>query len=224
MDNVKLVRSPTARRVALRADPARAVICLVIPKRTSEKTAWRFAHENRDWIEERLGMMEKPVPFVDGAVIPVFGIDRTLRIKHTQAKTTEIVLGDDTLDVYTSRPDPSANIKQFLWKMMEETARRIAHKKAAQINKSITHIQMRDTRARWGSCRADGKMMFCWRLIFAPMVVIDYVIGHECAHLVHMNHSPKFWKLCDELSKDMAYSRAWLDAKGDLLMMYGLER
>jgi predicted metal-dependent hydrolase len=221
---VKVVRSPTARSVALRADPARSQVCLVIPKRMSEKTAWKFADGNREWIAGCLAKMEKPVPFVHGAKIPVFGIERTLKIIKTDARTTDIQLTETTLEVRTSREDPSRNIKDYLYKLLMQTIEPMWQGHCKTLKKNVYKVVLRDTHARWGSCVPAGKLMFCWRLVFAPMDVVDYVVAHECAHLVHMNHSDRFWNLCDELSINMEDSRLWLNVYGDKLMMYGLAR
>lgn len=78
-------------------------------------------------------------------------------------------------------------------------------------------------KSRWGSCAEDGNLSFCWRLIFAPREVIDYVVAHEVAHLVHFDHSAAFWRLCDRLSVDMDYGRDWLKSHGQTLMSYGLQ-
>lgn len=211
-----------ARRIALRADPARCEIALVIPRRASEKAAWKFAHENRAWILAALSEMERPIPFVDGAVFPIFGIDRTLRIIKTDKRVTEIDLKDDRLEVRTSREDPTRNIRDFLYKLALDTVTAMANQKAALIDKKVKSVHLRDTRARWGSCAPDGRLMFCWRLVFAPMVIVEYVVGHEVAHLREMNHGPKFWALCDDLTEQMEYSRAWLAANGDKLLSYGV--
>jgi predicted metal-dependent hydrolase len=219
-----VVKSPTARRLALRVDPARSQICLVIPKRTSEKSAWRFAELHREWIIARHAELEKPVPFMNGAIIPVLGIDRMLKITKVPSGGTQITLTDTAIEVRSSREDPSRNIRDFFWNMMQKMALELAQEKTAILEKPLMKVRLRDTRGRWGSCAQDGRMMFCWRLIFAPQLVVDYVVGHECAHLVHMNHSPEFWALCDSLSKDMKYGRDWLNAYGDKVMMYGLQR
>jgi len=223
LERVKLVRSASAKRVALRVDAARSRICLVVPKRTSEKFAWSFADSNRDWIKQCLADLEQPVPFTDGAVIPIFGQPRTLRIIKHDKRVTEFNLTPMALEVYTSREDPARNIRDYLYKLCMDTVAPMAHEKAARIGKEIVNIRLRDTRQRWGSCATNTRMMFCWRLVFAPMIVVDYIVGHEVAHLKHMDHSARFWAQCDELSEDMNYGRKWLAANGDKLMMYGLQ-
>ncbi len=61
-----------------------------------------------------------------------------------------------------------------------------------------------------GSCTSDGVLSFSWRIGMAPPPVINYLVAHEAAHLIEMNHGPKFWKLCQELCPDTERCKAWL--------------
>src|SRR5438270_786943 len=79
---------------------------------------------------------------------------------------------------------------------------------------------VRDTRSRWGSCAAAGNLSFSWRLILAPEAVLDYVVAHEVAHLVHMNHGPRFWRLVETLAPDARRHRAWLARNRARLLRY----
>ena len=76
-------------------------------------------------------------------------------------------------------------------------------------------------RRRWGSCAPDGTLAFCWRLICAPPFVQDYVVGHEVAHLRHMNHGRHFWALTEELTPHRAAASAWLGQHGQALLRIG---
>ena len=82
-------------------------------------------------------------------------------------------------------------------------------------------VTVRDTTSRWGSCSASGSLNFSWRLIFAPAFVLDYLAAHEVAHLVHMNHSKKFWALTKKLCSETDSAEAWLNAHGPQLYRYG---
>jgi len=81
-------------------------------------------------------------------------------------------------------------------------------------------VSFRDTRSRWGSCTAQGRLMFCWRLAMAPTVVQDYVAAHEAAHLVHMDHSRAYWGAVARIMPDYAHHRAWLRSHGAALHGY----
>ncbi len=65
----------------------------------------------------------------------------------------------------------------------------------AQIGKPAPPLALSSARTRWGSCSARSGIRLNWRLIHLPAPLIDYVIAHEAAHLVEMNHSPRFWSV-----------------------------
>ena len=80
---------------------------------------------------------------------------------------------------------------------------------------------MKDTTSRWGSCAANRKVAFSWRLVMAPRFVQDYVAAHEVAHLCHMNHGPRFWALVERLTPHTAAAMAWLQSDGPGLLRIG---
>ena len=92
---------------------------------------------------------------------------------------------------------------------------------AAKLNVKARRIALRDTSSRWGSCSTTGALNFSWRLIFAPPFVLDYLAAHEVAHIVHMNHSPMFWKLTQRLFAETERAEAWLRAHGAALHRFG---
>src|SRR5882757_5402891 len=83
------------------------------------------------------------------------------------------------------------------WLTAELRARLVplVHAKAQRVERPVKRITVRDSRSRWGSCGPDGTMSFSWRLVFAPPEVLEYLVAHEVAHLVHLNHGPHFWAL-----------------------------
>lgn len=74
-----------------------------------------------------------------------------------------------------------------------------------------------DNRYRWGSCTVNDNVNFNWRLIKAPMFVIDYVIVHELAHLLEANHTPRFWNIVRAQIADLDKAKTWLKENGDVL-------
>ena len=87
---------------------------------------------------------------------------------------------------------------------------------------AIKRISVRDQSSRWGSCSTTGVLSYSWRLILAPPFVLDYLAVHEVAHLVEMNHSPRFWRLVNRLCPDAERAKVWLDVHGADLHRYGL--
>ncbi|HGG06475.1 MAG TPA: M48 family peptidase, partial [Aliiroseovarius sp.] len=85
---------------------------------------------------------------------------------------------------------------------------------AAALGRPYSGLSLRDTRSRWGSCSAEGRLMYSWRLIMAPPEVLDYVAAHEVAHLAEMNHSPAYWAGLARLMPDYKAPRLWLRKNG----------
>ena len=78
-------------------------------------------------------------------------------------------------------------------------------------------IRISDARGRWGSCTSRGGLNFSWRLIQAPLEIVDYVIVHELVHLAHHDHSRRFWNRVREIMPDYERRRQWLRENERLL-------
>lgn len=70
---------------------------------------------------------------------------------------------------------------------------------------------------RWGSCTPNDSLNFNWKLIKAPMSVIDYVIVHELAHLMKQNHTARFWNIAQAQAPGYVKAKEWLKEHGDIL-------
>ena len=88
---------------------------------------------------------------------------------------------------------------------------------AAELGVKVARASIVDNRLRWGSCTAKNNVRLNWRLIKAPMAVIDYIIVHELAHLLEANHTPEFWNIVRAKVPGAEKSKAWLKAHGQLL-------
>jgi len=217
---VTFLRSARARRVSLRVDPARRRIVLTAPLRMSRSQAVAFAEAQAGWIAARLKRLPARQPFVDGAEVPLAGTPH--RIRHRpQARGTVWVEGSE-IHVAGRAEHLPRRLREWL---AAEARRRIvplALAKARRVERTVKRVSLRDSRSRWGSCGPDGGLSFSWRLILAPPDVLDYLVAHEVAHLVHMNHSPRFWALARELCDGpMDVPHAWLKANGERLLQYG---
>ncbi len=221
-DLVQVKRSKKAKRVALRLDPVERVINLVVPQRMSLEKAYFFAMEHEQWVRSTLENLPPPIPFTDGTILPVFGDTLTLDIRLDETlKRTTTKLHGDILKVRTYQTDPTNRITTYLKKIAHAGLSDLASDKAEQISKTIKNVSVRDTKSRWGSCSQDGNISFSWRLMFAPYHAIDYVVAHEVAHMIHMDHSKSFWNVCEALSCDYKEGKRWMKMHGNELMRYG---
>ncbi|MBQ2802603.1 MAG: M48 family metallopeptidase [Lachnospiraceae bacterium] len=107
---------------------------------------------------------------------------------------------------------------QVLDKRYRNSARDIFTKRVAYYHAitggEYTSITIRDQKSRWGSCSSRGTLSFNYRLIFAPLKVLDYVVVHELCHLTHMNHSKDFWNMVETVMPDYKIYKTWLREHG----------
>jgi predicted metal-dependent hydrolase len=75
-------------------------------------------------------------------------------------------------------------------------------------------VSVKEQKSRWGSCSRAGNLNFNWRLLLAPLPVLDYVVVHELAHLKEANHGPRFWALVASVCPDYRVHRRWLREHG----------
>lgn len=216
---VELSRHPRARRITLRLNAAGDGVRLVLPKRTPIAEALSFAEQNRGWILKHLEKVPPRIAFADGAVIPLLGEDHA--IVHDAGARCGVVRADGAIRVSGLADHLARRVTDFLKREARAEIGERAREKAARIDRRVGRLSLRDTRSRWGSCNSNGDLNFSWRLIFAPEHVLDYVVAHEVAHMVHLNHSRRFWKLAGELTPEMARAQAWLTRHGAQLWRYG---
>jgi predicted metal-dependent hydrolase len=218
---VTFVRSPRARRASLRLDPAKRRVVLTAPLRMSRGIAVDFAHAQAGWIAARLKRLPDRRPFVDGADVPLFGTPH--RIRHRADRRGTVWREGVEIHVAGKPEFLARRLKDWLIAELRARLEPLALAKAARVERSIKRITIRDTRSRWGSCGHDGAMSFSWRLVFAPPEVLDYLVAHEVAHLVHHNHGPRFWALARELCDGpMEPPQMWLKLNGETLLSYGV--
>jgi predicted metal-dependent hydrolase len=224
---VEVRRHAGARRLTLRVSKTRRAVVVTVPVECRMDEAGRFLKSHIEWVRDRLGRVPEPVPFVDGAQIPVRGQQH--RIHFTGSGRGAVVgVGNSALGM------PCLNVSG----RVEHAARRLRDWLAAQARADLDgrvawharslgvrprRIGLRDQTSRWGSCSSSGLLSFSWRLILAPPSVLDYVAAHEVAHLVEMNHGARFWKLVAECVPHLEDAKRWLRHEGSNLHRYGVE-
>jgi predicted metal-dependent hydrolase len=212
-------RSRRARRMLLKLDAAGDGFSLTLPPFASLGEATSFAHSQARWMAERLAKVPPRIPFGDGALVPVLG--QILTIRHVGGSGRPVTRDGDELRV-TGAPE---HLKRRVRDHLIALARReiVAHAEyfGAAVNRPVRHIVLRDPVTRWGSCSVSGALSLSWRLVLMPECVLRYVVAHEVAHLVELNHGPRFWALVDRLVPDSDYCRDWLRENGQHMLRYG---
>lgn len=221
---VRIRRHRQARRYTLRIDAAARAVVLTIPSRGSLKDAKEFAQKHGAWIAARLNRLPKATPFAQGAIVPFRGVPHRI-VHRPEARgtvwTERTEMGECLMCVAGAPPHHNRRIGDFLKREAQRDLDAASRRYAADLGVAIKRISVRDQSSRWGSCSNTGVLSFSWRLILAPPFVLDYLAAHEVAHLVELNHSPRFWRLLKRLHADSAHAKAWLDTHGADLHRFG---
>lgn len=224
---VRLKVHRRARRVSLRLDRGRGEIVATAPTPRRLTEAAAFARERAAWIAARMAELPAGQPLAPGLMIEVFGEPVRLEAGHGRARWHEAGPGAPARISAMGEGDGFARaviriLKQRALAVLE--ARTAVH--AAALGAPAPKVAVADARSRWGSCRPGaagrpGAIRYSWRLALAPFAVADYVAAHECAHLLELNHGPRFWALVTGLVGDQRAHRAWLRAEGARLHAFG---
>ncbi len=211
---ITLRRSARARRMSLRVSGLDGRVTLTVPPRLREAEALAFVRDREGWIRDALARVPRAIAVAPGARLPVEG--RLLRVQAVAGRGP-VRRTPDTLEVPGDPAQAGARVAGFLRLLARDRLTAACDALALRAGRSYSRLTLRDTRSRWGSCTADGGLMFNWRLAMAPPPVLAYVAAHEVAHLVHMNHSPAFWAEVERLCPGHATLRRWLRAEGSAL-------
>jgi predicted metal-dependent hydrolase len=220
-------RHSGARRLTLRVSKTRRAVVLTLPQTCRIEEARRFLKSHLDWIRERLGRVPSPVPFVDGAAIPLRGRLHRIRFVGAGCHGGVVAIANHPamprLNVSGRAEHAPRRLSDWLWSQAHQDLDRCVSVHACTLGVRPRRIGLRDQSSRWGSCSSSGVLSFSWRLILAPPHVLDYVAAHEVAHLVEMNHGARFWKLVARCVPDADTAKRWLRSEGSELHRYGVE-
>jgi predicted metal-dependent hydrolase len=210
---VLLRRSGRARRISLRISQLDGRVTLTLPNGVPEAEAMSFARQKESWIRGHLEQRVEDIPVALGSVIPVQGVLH--RVEQGQGR--RVVMEDGLIMVPGPVDRIGARLKGHFKQMARVRLVGASDAYAERLGKSYARISIRDTRSRWGSCSNSGTLMYSWRLIMAPDVVLDYVAAHEVAHLAEMNHSSAYWDGVQRIFGDYKPARRWLKKEGNAL-------
>jgi predicted metal-dependent hydrolase len=224
--SIRLRRNRRARRYSLRIHPSEREAILTMPPRGTLKDARDFAQLHGAWIAARLGRLPKAAPFFPDAVVPLRDVAHRIVHRHGERGTvwTETSeSGEHLLCVAGGFEHIERRVRDYLKREARNDLQKAAQCYAAALGVRVKRLSIRDQSSRWGSCTSAGSLSFSWRLILAPPYVLDYLAAHEVAHLVEMNHSPRFWKVVARVCDHAGRAKTWLDASGNDLHRYGVQ-
>lgn len=218
----EVVVRPRRRQVALDMDRHGRVRVLVPPEFEpgdiegilTAKQAWLLRHYRR------LTALPEVLPhrFLAGETFALLGRRLTLHLTERTGAAGGVRRRGSELwaDV-----EPGGSVRTLLIGWYREQAQGVLPVRVEywgrQMGVMPNRIKLGDYRSRWGYCRTDGLLALNWRLIQAPLRVVDYVVGHELRHLTHPHHGPRFWQALAETHPTFAESKLWLRDHGEEL-------
>lgn len=213
----------TARRLRLRFDESNGRLKLTCPWRTSRRAALSWALDQRDWIETQLARVEPGEPFEPRATVPLEGSELKIAWQANWPRTPAIV--GDELRCGGPEAGLARRIELFLKRRALDVMSQEVAEYAALADVMPSSVSVGDAGSRWGSCSSQGRIRLSWRLILASPNVRRFVVAHEVAHLVHLDHSAKFKALEARLyGTGLAEAKAALRREGPRLRRVGRGR
>jgi predicted metal-dependent hydrolase len=177
-----------------------------------------YVRQQHDWLHRAWTRMQARAPQPAAPASEVRYLGRTLALDIQPALFSEVFRHGDTLRVHAPLDaDAGALIRAwFHGRAARILAWRLA-RIARKLGRAPSRFALSDAQTQWGSCTRRGHVRLNWRLVQAPLTLIDYVAAHELAHLVHLDHSPRFWAQVAELCPDALARRAELRTMGATL-------
>ena len=210
-----------AKRLTLRINPITRDVVINGPLRLSKPDALAFLSSSQDWIEAHLQALPQAAPFAEGESVLFRGRPTLLMRRDGRGAPIYRDGALPSLEVAGSQHRFESCVRAAFKAIAQSDAFAFSNELGQKLGKSANSITLRDTRSRWGSCTSSGDIMLSWRLVGAPPKVFEYVVAHELAHLIEMNHSVRFWNQVETLMPDWKPARAWLKADGASLHALG---
>ncbi|MFQ5587676.1 MAG: M48 family metallopeptidase, partial [Nitrospiria bacterium] len=160
--------------------------------------------------------------YVDGVSFLYLG--KSYRLKIVKNQNTPLVLKAGSFCLrsdHAAIPGAEDAFKTFY---RERGLKRIGERVAcfqARMGVEIKRIRMVEAKTRWASCSRPGNLNFHWKCLMLPRSVLDYIVVHELAHLIQMNHSKLFWREVEKIIPDYHERRKWLRQHGSEIGLYG---
>jgi len=214
--------SPKRRKLTITVERDRSVI-IHAPKGTSESKIQEVVEAKRQWIYEKIGHPQKyqDLPHAPGKELvsgeSALYLGRHYRIEVVKTDLDEILFNHGFLIPAIQTGKRQEVLREWYIQRAKEKVIPQVEFHARQLGVDYAGVKIVDNLYRWGSCTINNNVSFNWRLIKAPMFVIDYVIIHELAHLIEGNHTPRFWNIERTQSPTMEKAKAWLKENGQLL-------
>ncbi|SFQ61980.1 hypothetical protein SAMN05421670_3013 [Psychrobacillus psychrotolerans] len=207
-------------------------VSVTAPTNTPQEKIDSTVYQKAPWIRTQIkhfSEMDEGIykrSFLSGEKLPYLGRQYRLKIEIVEATLTPsirfhhgIFIGQvpcgTPLESYRDTLFPL--YEQWIREKGEDFIKSRIERFTIKLNKQPVEVKIKEQQQRWGSCTPGGQVLINWRLLLAPVSVIDYVLAHELVHLKHLNHSNEFWETLSMLMANYEEKKEWLRINGRTL-------
>lgn len=197
-------------------------VLVYAPRHVSINTIENILTKRKSWIVEAKNKIKR---YTNGDDIIFLGKEYKVNIIKTFDKKVNIEFDDSKFNVYIKEENLTTinnNINEFLYKNYKESFFQMInnriHDLSEQIGVKPNKVSIKNQKTIWGSCSGNDNISINFKLALAPLDIIDYIIVHELCHIIHKNHSKKFWNTVQAFIPDYNEKRKWLKTNGGRLL------
>ena len=216
------LRSAKRRKLTITVERDRSVV-VHAPTKMADESIRKVVESKRQWIHEKIKHPQKyqALPHPPGKELvsgeSALYLGRQYRIEIVKTGSDGVQFSQRFLIPVSRGSKPVEVLREWYSSKAREKIVPRVKLLARQLGVDVAEVKIVNNRFRWGSCTLRNNVNFNWRLIKAPMFVIDYVIVHELAHLIEPNHTLRFWNIVRSQTPTMEKAKAWLKEHGQLL-------
>ncbi|PSL42991.1 hypothetical protein B0H94_11274 [Salsuginibacillus halophilus] len=203
-------------------------VVVYTPDHVAEDQLNQVLHQKAPWITQKLEELNEvqtavaPKEFVSGEKLPYLGRHYRLKVLKEPVQRASIQLKQGRFIAEVPQTWTQNQIEEALESKLITWYRHHGCKKVqaranyyqSLLGVTAQSLQLKTQDKRWGTCTSNGDIYINWRIVMAPMHVVDYVIVHELAHLLVPEHSEKFWQLVKSILPEYETSKEWLRVHG----------
>ncbi|WP_432737406.1 M48 family metallopeptidase [Maridesulfovibrio sp. FT414] len=197
-------------------------VTLMIPEKLSDSDADRIIESKLYWIYKSLAEWEDlnatkvNREFVSGEGFLYLG--RSYRLKFVEEQHMPLMLRNGYFCLRTSKRGNQIEPHEAFKEFYRAKGKQRIHERVDLYRKMLavkpSNIRIMELKHRWASCSRNGALNFHWKCMMAPLLILDYIVVHELAHLIHPRHTSAFWNEVDKVLPDYFERKEWLKKRG----------
>jgi predicted metal-dependent hydrolase len=223
--NFQLIKSKRRRKTISLHIREGGEIVIRAPLKASKREIEEFIREREAWVVEKLTEEEErrkelQKAFVPGERFLYLGESYPLEIDEFDHKELPLKLSFGKFILNRDQIEEARNlfIEWYKREAKEKIEGRVRYY-SDRFHLLPKGAKITGARSRWGSCSRDNRLSFSWRIIMAPLRIIDYILVHELVHIKEKNHSRNFWTALERILPDYRERRVWLKKNGHRLWL-----